>query len=285
MTDIELGVIGGSGLYNMKGLEIVEERAVDTPFGPPSSQLVIGRLAGRTVAFLPRHGKGHAIPPSEINFRGNIFAMKKAGVRRLLSVSAVGSMKEEIRPGEFAVPDQFIDRTHRRVSTFFTTGMVGHVGLADPVCTALSRLLAATAREAGNTVHEGGTYICIEGPQFSTRAESHVYRQWGVDLIGMTNVTEAKLAREAGRCYATLALVTDYDCWREEEEAVTVEAIITIMHDNVERAQAVVQELMPGLGGLGACPCGSAAAGAVITDPAAIPAKLKQELSILFGRK
>ncbi len=285
MTDIELGVIGGSGLYNMKGLEIVEECAVDTPYGPPSSELVIGRLAGRTVAFLPRHGKGHAIPPSEINFRGNIFAMKKAGVRRLLSVSAVGSMKEEIRPGEFAVPDQFIDRTHRRVSTFFTTGMVGHVGLADPVCPALSRLLATTAREAGNTVHEGGTYICIEGPQFSTRAESHVYRQWGVDLIGMTNVTEAKLAREAGLCYATLALVTDYDCWREEEEAVTVEAIIAIMHDNVERAQAVVQALMPGLGGLGACPCGSAVANAVITDPAVIPAKLKQELSILFGRK
>jgi len=285
MADIELGVIGGSGLYNMKGLEIVEERAVDTPFGPPSAELVVGRLGGRTVAFLPRHGRGHAIPPSEINFRGNIFAMKQAGVRRLLSVSAVGSMKEEIRPGEFAVPDQFIDRTHRRVSTFFTTGMVGHVGLADPVCPALSRLLAATAREAGNTVHEGGTYICIEGPQFSTRAESLVYRQWGVDLIGMTNVTEAKLAREAGLCYATLALVTDYDCWREEEEAVTVEAILAIMHDNVERAQAVVQALVPGLSGLGACPCGSAAANAVITDPAVIPGKLKQELSILFGRK
>jgi len=285
MADIELGVIGGSGLYNMKGLEIVEERAVDTPFGPPSAELVVGRLGGRTVAFLPRHGRGHAIPPSEINFRGNIFAMKQAGVRRLLSVSAVGSMKEEIRPGEFAVPDQFIDRTTRRVSTFFTTGMVGHVGLADPVCPALSRLLAATAREAGNTVHEGGTYICIEGPQFSTRAESLVYRQWGVDLIGMTNVTEAKLAREAGLCYATLALVTDYDCWREEEEAVTVEAILAIMHDNVERAQAVVQALVPGLSGLGACPCGSAAANAVITDPAVIPGKLKQELSILFGRK
>jgi len=285
MADIELGVIGGSGLYNMKGLEIVEERAVDTPFGPPSAELVVGRLGGRTVAFLPRHGRGHAIPPSEINFRGNIFAMKQAGVRRLLSVSAVGSMKEEIRPGEFAVPDQFIDRTHRRVSTFFTTGMVGHVGLADPVCPALSRLLATTAREAGNTVHEGGTYICIEGPQFSTRAESLVYRQWGVDLIGMTNVTEAKLAREAGLCYATLALVTDYDCWREEEEAVTVEAILAIMHDNVERAQAVVQALVPGLSGLGVCPCGSAAANAVITDPAAIPANLKQELSILFGRK
>ncbi|UCD12206.1 MAG: S-methyl-5'-thioadenosine phosphorylase [Nitrospinaceae bacterium] len=283
MADIELGIIGGSGLYQMKALEILEKRTVDTPFGPPSSEVVIGRLAGCKLAFLPRHGPGHVIPPSEINFRGNIFAMKKIGVRRLLSVSAVGSMKEQIRPGEFAVPHQFIDRTTRRVSTFFTTGMVGHVGFADPVCPALSGLLAETARKAGNTVHEGGTYICIEGPQFSSRAESNVYRQWGVDLIGMTNVTEAKLSREAGLCYATLALVTDYDCWREEEEAVTVEAIIAIMHDNVERAQGMVQALLPGLGGLSACACAALAANAVITDPAAIPTPLKEELSILFG--
>ncbi len=283
MADIELGIIGGSGLYQMKDLEILEKLTVDTPFGPPSSEVVIGRLEGHKLAFLPRHGAGHAIPPSEINFRGNIFAMKKIGVRRLLSVSAVGSMKEEIRPGEFAVPDQFIDRTTRRISTFFTSGMVGHVSLADPVCPEVSRLVADTARRAGNVVHEGGTYICIEGPQFSSRAESNVYRQWGVDLIGMTNVTEAKLAREAGLCYATLALVTDYDCWREEEAAVTVEAVLALMHDNVERAQAVVSALVLGLDGLDECGCGQAAAHAVITDPAVIPAKLKEELSILFG--
>ena len=233
--------------------------------------------------FLPRHGAGHAIPPSEINFRANIFALKKMGVARIVSVSAVGSMKEHIPPGDFVVPDQFIDRTVRRVSTFFTEGIVGHVGFADPICPEVAKSLAGSAKVVGGRVHEGGTYICIEGPQFSSRAESNLYRQWGVDIIGMTNVTEAKLAREAGICYATLALVTDYDCWKVEEEAVTLEGVLEIMHKNVERAQAVIKTLAPRLTGERTCSCGSAALNAIVTDRNLIPENLKKDLSILFG--
>jgi 5'-methylthioadenosine phosphorylase len=283
MTAKQLGVIGGSGLYQMEDLKVLEKISIDTPFGKPSDDLVVGELAGEQLVFLPRHGVGHVIPPSEINFRANIFAMKKVGVERIVSVSAVGSMKEEIQPGEFAVPDQFIDRTTRRISTFFTTGMVGHVGLADPICSEVARELVVSAAVGGGRVHAGGTYICIEGPQFSTRAESLLYRQWGVDLIGMTNVTEAKLAREAGLCYATLALVTDYDCWREEEEAVTLEAVLEIMHSNVRRAQEVLKDIAPKLQGPRSCACGEAARHAVVTDAKRIPEKLKEELSILFG--
>ncbi|GJL78371.1 MAG: S-methyl-5'-thioadenosine phosphorylase [Nitrospinaceae bacterium] len=277
-----LGVVGGSGLYSMKELKILEKVTVETPYGAPSDQVVLGELMGVRLAFLPRHGTGHFIPPSEINFRANIFALKKIGVERILSVSAVGSMKEELAPGHFSIPDQFIDRTTRRISTFFTTGLVGHVSLAEPVCADLAQSLADSAKKAGTEVHEGGTYICIEGPQFSTRAESNLYRQWGVDIIGMTNVTEAKLAREAGMCYATLALVTDYDCWLVEEEPVTLEAILQIMGENVEKAQIAVKELVAGFSGQPGCACASAAATAIVTDKKLIPARLKKDLSILF---
>ncbi|MZH40383.1 MAG: S-methyl-5'-thioadenosine phosphorylase, partial [Nitrospinae bacterium] len=277
------GVIGGSGLYQMKGLEVIEKVVVDTPFGSPSDNIIIGRLEGVKVAFLPRHGVGHVIPPSEINFRANIFAMKKIGVDRIISVSAVGGMKENMPPGHFVVPHQFIDRTFKRNSTFFTQGMVGHVSMADPVCLATAGVLFKAAQKAGADAHEGGTYICIEGPQFSTRAESLLYRQWDVDVIGMTNVTEAKLAREAGICYSTLALVTDFDCWHIEEEPVTLEAVLEIMHKNVEQAQKVLKELIPMLGTIEPCSCCDAAKFAVVTDPEKIPQNLKENLSILFG--
>tara|TARA_Y100001960_G_scaffold113293_1_gene121254 strand:- start:4 stop:855 length:852 start_codon:yes stop_codon:yes gene_type:complete len=283
MSKKVLGIIGGSGLYQMEGLNVAEKVSIDTPYGSPSGKIILGKLKGENMAFLPRHGLGHFIPPSEINFRANIFAMKKIGVEKIISISAVGSMKEEYPPGDFVVPDQFIDRTHRRVSTFFTTGMVGHVSLADPVCSSTSKVLFQAAQKAGASVHKGGTYICIEGPQFSTRAESNVYRQWGVDVIGMTNVTEAKLAREAGLCYSTLALVTDYDCWHIEEEPVTLEAVLEIMHKNVERAQMVINELIPMLKNSDDCVCSNSCKQAVVTDSSTVPEKLKNDLSILFG--
>ena len=283
MVEKLLGVIGGSGLYQMKGLEVIEKVTVDTPFGSPSDSIIIGKLAGVKLAFLPRHGVGHVIPPSEINFRANIFAMKKIGVERIISVSAVGGMKENMPPGHFVVPHQFIDRTYKRISTFFTEGMVGHVSMADPVCLSTAGTLFNAAQKSGADVHEGGTYICIEGPQFSSRAESLLYRQWGVDVIGMTNVTEAKLAREAGICYSTLALVTDFDCWHIDEEPVTLEAVLEIMHKNVEQAQKVIKELIPMLGSIEPCSCCDAAKFAVVTVPEKIPQKLKDELSILFG--
>lgn len=285
MAEPIIGVIGGSGLYQMKDLTILKKVAVKTPFGAPSDRLVIGELAGSRVAFLPRHGVGHVIPPSEINFRANIFAMKKMGVERIISVSAVGSMKEEIHPGHIVIPDQFIDRTYRRISTFFTKGMVGHVALADPICMELARVVVGASKKAGATVHEGGTYICIEGPQFSTRAESNLYRQWGVEVIGMTNVTEAKLAREAGICYSTVALATDYDCWHAGHDSVTLEAVLEIMHKNVQMAQSIVKEAVVKLKGGGrACHCGSAATHAIVTDKKKTPPALKKKLQILFGK-
>ena len=283
MAEKLLGVIGGSGLYSMNELKVIEKISVDTPFGTPSDSIVVGELNGTKMAFLPRHGVGHFIPPSEINFRANIFAMKKLGVEQIISVSAVGSMKEKLKPGHFSIPYQFIDKTTRRVSTFFTTGMVGHVALADPVCLATADLLSEAAHKVNAVVHNGGTYVCIEGPQFSTRAESNVYRQWDVDIIGMTNVTEAKLAREASICYATLALVIDYDCWKEEEEPVTVEAVLEIMHKNVETAQKILKELAFEFNEKRSCGCGSAAQNALVTDSKSIPTQLKDELSILFG--
>ncbi len=283
MTAPVLGIIGGSGLYSMKELEVLEEISVETPFGSPSDKLVRGRLQGREMMFLPRHGVGHRIPPSDINYRANIFAMKKLGVSRILSVSAVGSMKEEIVPGHIVLPDQFIDRTHRRVSTFFSEGIVGHVGFADPICSDLQAKVADAAVKAGATLHVGGTYICIEGPQFSTRAESLLYRSWGVDVIGMTNVTEAKLAREAGLCYVTMALSTDYDCWHEEEEAVTLEGVLEIMHQNVTLAQGIVKETAGCAVEEMACQCGQAASQAIVTDRARIPDNMKNDLEVLFG--
>ena len=266
----------------MDGLDVTEKVNIKTPYGYPSDQIVFGNLRGKKMAFLPRHGVGHFIPPSEINFRANIFAMKKIGVEKIISVSAVGSMKEEYPPGHFVVPDQFVDRTNRRISTFFTTGMVGHVSLADPICRATCAVLYEAGKKAGATVHKGGAYICIEGPQFSTRAESNIYRQCGVDVIGMTNVTEAKLAREAGLCYATLALVTDYDCWHIEEEPVTLEAVLKIMHQNVKRAKNVINELVPLMDNMEPCCCADAAKHAVVTEPDKVPEKLKKDLSILF---
>ncbi|MBM14507.1 MAG: S-methyl-5'-thioadenosine phosphorylase [Nitrospina sp.] len=283
MAEKLLGVIGGSGLYKMEGLEVTEKVTLDTPFGAPSDEITVGTLHGTKMAFLPRHGVGHFLPPSEINFRANIFAMKKMAVQKIISVSAVGSMKEEYLPGHFVVPDQFIDRTNRRISTFFKEGIVGHVGLADPICNYTSDVLFQAAKKAGALVHKGGTYICIEGPQFSTRAESNLYRQWGVDVIGMTNVTEAKLAREAGLCYSTLALVTDFDCWHIEEEPVTLEAVLEIMHKNVQKAQKVISELVPMLENIEPCNCSDASKYAVVTDPKKIPEKLKEDFSILFG--
>ena len=284
MTEQILGVIGGSGLYAMKDLKVVDTVSVETPFGDPSDKIIVGDLEGTRMAFLPRHGVGHRIPPSEINYRANIFAMKKLGVERIISVSAVGSMKEEIIPGHIVVPDQFIDRTFARKTTFFGNGIVGHVSLADPICDELHGMVLESSQQAGATVHPRGTYLCMEGPQFSTRSESFLYRSWGVEVIGMTNVTEAKLAREAGICYVTIALATDYDCWHQEEEAVTLEAVLAIMHKNVELAQDILKEIvkMPVL--QRSCACGEAAKNAIITDRKLIPKSLKKDLEILFGK-
>ncbi len=284
--DVSIGVIGGSGLYDMEGLEVLEERRIPTPFGDPSDVFVIGEIAGRRVAFLARHGRGHRILPTELNFRANVFAMKMLGVERILSVSAVGSMKLEYEPRHVVVPDQFLDRTRHRVDTFFGDGLVAHVSLADPICPQVARVLGESARHAGATVHSGGTYLCMEGPQFSTRAESHVYRQWGVDVIGMTNLQEAKLAREAEICYATLAMVTDYDCWHETEEAVSVEAVLQILKDNSRMGQDVVRRAVEALPAErdGGCPCAAALATALITDPKAVPEATLERLRPLVGK-
>lgn len=285
MADSMIGVIGGSGLYDMEGLTDVRTERVDTPFGDPSDEYIIGKYNGVSVAFLPRHGKGHRILPSELNFRANIYGFKKLGVSRIISVGAVGSMKEELVPTHIVIPDQFIDRTYRRgENTFFGDGIVGHVSLAEPFCNDLSEILFQSGKEVGVTMHKGGTYICIEGPQFSTRAESFLFRSWGVDVIGMTNVTEVRLAREAEICYATLALVTDYDCWKEEEEAVTVDAIIAILNKNADNAKKIVRNALARISDERNCPCASALASAMITDPTTIPAKTREDLDIIIGK-
>ena len=277
-------MIGGSGLYDIEELKNVEEVDIDTPFGKPSDKYIVGELEGVKMVFLPRHGRGHRMLPSELNFRANIYGMKKLGVERIISVSAVGSMKEEIEPGHIVIPDQFIDRTKGRVSTFFGDGIVGHVTFADPVCPDLSAIVYDASKRAGARVHKGGTYICIEGPQFSTRAESNLYRSWGVDIIGMTNIPESKLAREAEICYATIALSTDYDCWHEEEEDVTVEAILEIIRNNVAMAKAIIVEAAKSLGAKADCKCGSALQGAILTDRAKIPASVKDDLELIMGK-
>jgi 5'-methylthioadenosine phosphorylase len=279
-----LGVIGGSGLYGMEDLKNVRQVAVRTPFGVPSDALVVGELEGRTVAFLPRHGRGHRIAPSQINFRANIYAMKKIGVDALLSISAVGSMKEGIRPGDVVVVDQFFDNTKLRQNTFFSDGVAGHVAFADPVCPVLSGIAVEAARKVVRRVHRRGTYLCIEGPAFSTRAESNIYRKWGVDVIGMTNMPEAKLAREAELCYAALALATDYDCWHDSEEDVSVEAILAILKRNVENSGKIVREVAKRLPLSGGCGCGEALKYAVITERKAIPAAARKRLSLLLGK-
>ena len=236
MSQAEIGIIGGSGLYSMPGFTNVHEERIETPFGSPSDAFVLGELEGRKVAFLARHGRGHRILPSELNFRANIYAFKKLGVERIVSVSAVGSLKEEHKPTDFVIPDQFIDRTFHRISTFFGDGIVGHVAFGDPVCATVAKAAADACATVGVSGKLGGTYVCMEGPQFSTRAESNLYRSWGADVIGMTNLQEAKLAREAEICYATIAMVTDYDCWREGHDAVTVEEIVAVLHKNADNA-------------------------------------------------
>jgi 5'-methylthioadenosine phosphorylase len=281
----EIGIIGGSGLYSMPGLTEIEEVAVATPFGDPSEKLVLGMLEGRKVAFLARHGKGHRILPSELNFKANIYALKSLGVTSILSVSAVGSLKEEHQPTDFVIPDQFIDRTFDRTATFFGDGIVGHVGFGDPVCPIVVDTFVKACAEVGVVGKKGGTYVCMEGPQFSTRAESNLYRSWGADVIGMTNLQEAKLAREAEISYATLAMVTDYDCWREGHDDVTVDQVIAVMHQNSENAQKVVKaaiRLLPA--DLSASPAQTAAKFAIMTDRAAIPQATKDKLKVLFGK-
>ncbi|MFM8552417.1 MAG: S-methyl-5'-thioadenosine phosphorylase [Nitrospiraceae bacterium] len=280
-----IGIIGGSGLYDMEGLERVREVKLNTPFGKPSDALILGRIDGRSVAFLSRHGGGHRISPSDINFRANIYAMKGLGVTRVIAVSAVGSMKESVRPGDVLLPDQFIDFTKRRIGTFFDRGIVAHVAFADPICPSLSAAMAGAAQSSGATVHRGGTYLCIEGPQFSTRGESFLYRQWGVDVIGMTNMPEAKLAREAELCYATLALPTDYDCWHSSEESVTVEAILATLHKNVAMAKRILRATLAVADEPRACACGTALDYAVLTAPDKITKEARTRLRLLLARR
>lgn len=284
MHEAEIGIIGGSGLYEMEGLKDIETVSIDTPFGKPSDSIVLGTLSGRRLAFLPRHGRGHRILPTEINYRANMLAMKSLGVGRIISVSAVGSMKESIVPGHIVVPDQFYDLTKHRASTFFGDGVVAHVGLADPVCHELSGVLYESGVKTGATMHKGGTYICMEGPQFSTRAESRIYRSWGVDVIGMTNATEAKLAREAEICYATLALATDYDCWHETEDDVSVEAVIATLNKNVETAKAIIREAVPRIPASRVCACADALRYGIMTPQALIPEDARKKLSLLIGK-
>ncbi len=279
-----LGVIGGSGLYQMSDIQGGEWVKVDTPFGAPSDEYFVGQLNGVEVVFLPRHGRRHRILPSELNFRANIYGMKKLGVERIIAVSAVGSLKQEIAPGHIILPDQFIDRTRGRISTFFGRGIVAHVSFADPMCGEMIRLLGEAGREVGATLHVGGTYICMEGPQFSTRAESFLYRSWGADIIGMTNLQEAKLAREAEMCFATVALATDYDCWNTEHGDVVIEDVLRILTQNVAMAQYLIVSAIPRLPATRSCPCAHALRNAIITDRALIPAAVKQELGILIGK-
>lgn len=279
-----LGVIGGSGLYELPGIREIEPVQVETPFGAPSDQLVRGRLGGTAVVFLPRHGRGHRLLPTEINYRANIFALKRLGVQWLISVGAVGSLREPLEPGHVVVPDQFIDRTVARPSTFFGQGIVAHVSMADPVCDVLAGALADAAAGAGGTVHRGGTYLCMEGPQFSSRAESHLYRQWGADVIGMTTWQEAKLAREAEMCFASLALVTDFDCWHPVADHVVIEEVLRIVAQNADLARRAVADLVQRLPATRDCACSRALANAIVTDPARIPPSLRTALEPLVGR-
>ena len=283
-NDIQIGIIGGSGLYAMAELTDREEKTIRTPFGDPSGPYVIGTLRGKRVAFLPRHGVGHRILPSELNFRANIYGMKVLGVERILSASAVGSLKMEYKPLDIVVPDQFFDRTKGRISTFFGNGIVAHVAFAHPLCHDLSTIAADSAQNVGATVHRGGTYVNMEGPQFSTLAESNLYRSWGMDVIGMTNLQEAKLAREAEICYATLALVTDYDCWHPGHDSVTVDLIIANLTHNAVTAQRTIAEAVSRLNGPRTCACKDALATAIITRPDHVPDAVKRELRPIIGK-
>jgi len=280
----EIGIIGGSGLYTMPGLSKVKEVRVKTPFGAPSDAYVCGTLEGRRLAFLARHGRGHRILPSELNFRANIHGLKQLGVERIISISAVGSLREEHKPTDFVIPDQFFDRTRHRVDTFFGNGVVAHIAFADPVCGELARVVEAACKKVAVTGKRGGTYLCMEGPQFSTKAESNVYRDMGMDVIGMTNLQEAKLAREAELCYVTVAMVTDYDCWHPQHDSVTVEQILAVLHKNAENAAKVVRETLAAMPRERSCKCGSALAHAILTDPKKIPVGAKKKLGLIIGK-
>jgi 5'-methylthioadenosine phosphorylase len=279
-----IGVIGGSGLYEIEGLTAIEEVALFTPFGEPSDKFIVGRLGDAKLVFLPRHGRGHRILPHEINFRANVWGMKKLGVDWILSVSAVGSMKEEIPPGDIVIVDQFIDRTKARQSSFFGEGVAGHVGFADPICSDLAAHVYVAAKSAGARVHQGGTYLVIDGPMFSTRAESNLYRSWGVSVIGMTNLPEAKLAREAEICYSTIALSTDYDCWYEGHADVTVEAVVAVVKQNVALAKNIVKGAAERIPAARRCGCVNAAQHAIMTAPEAIPASARERLGIILDK-
>jgi 5'-methylthioadenosine phosphorylase len=284
LSQAEIGIIGGSGLYSMPGLTDVREVNQETPFGDPSDSYVLGTLDGRRVAFLARHGRGHSILPTELNFRANIYGFKQLGVERILSVSAVGSLREEHKPLDFVIPDQFFDRTRHRVDTFFGEGLVAHIAFADPVCPQLSQLVETACKKAGVTGKRGGTYLNMEGPQFSTKAESNVYRSWGMDVIGMTNLQEAKLAREAEICYVTVAMVTDYDCWHPHHDSVTVDQIVAVLVKNAENAAKVVRETVAGLPASRSCKCGSALAHAILTERDKIPAATRQKLKLILDK-
>jgi 5'-methylthioadenosine phosphorylase len=284
LSQAEIGIIGGSGLYSMPGLTKVKEVRLKTPFGKPSDAYILGTLEGRKVAFLARHGRGHRILPTELNFRANIYGFKQLGAERIVSISAVGSLKEEHKPLEFVIPDQFFDRTRHRVDTFFGTGIVAHIAFADPICPQLASVVAGACKNAGVTAKGGGTYVCMEGPQFSTKAESNVYRSWGMDVIGMTNLQEAKLAREAEICYVTIAMVTDYDCWHPHHDSVTVDQIVAVLLKNAENAARVVRETVSAMPKDRACKCGSALAHAILTDRSQIPAPTRQRLKLILDK-
>jgi 5'-methylthioadenosine phosphorylase len=284
MAQAQIGVIGGSGLYSLPGLKNIEAVTVETPWGAPSDAYVLGTLRGKRLAFLARHGRGHRLLPSELNFRANIFGFKKLGVERIISFSAVGSLREDLAPQAFVLPDQFFDRTRGRVSTFFGNGVVVHIGFSDPICPAMLDVLEQACRAAKVPVHRGGTYLCMEGPVFSTKAESNLYRSWKMDIIGMTNLQEAKLAREAELCYVTVAMVTDYDCWHPQHDTVTVEQIVANLVKNSANAARVLEEAIEGLPEDRPCGCGSALKNAILTDPARIPAERRQELDLLIGK-
>lgn len=277
-----IGIIGGSGFYELDGLTEVKEVSLETPFGAPSDAFRVGLLGDRRLVFLARHGRGHRFSPSEINYRANVWGMKKLGVEWLISVSAVGSLREDIRPGDLVVIDQSIDRTLSRRNTFFSDGVVAHVSMADPVCGDLAKHLADAGQGTGATVHRGGTYVCIEGPQFSSRAESHLYRSWNADVIGMTNMPEAKLAREASLCYATLALSTDYDCWHTSQEPVTVDMVVKVMRENVAHAKAAVRQLALHVPLERRCTCKHALEGAILSDKAQMPLETRERLALLL---
>ena len=282
--NISIGIIGGSGLYEMQGLKDVKHVSLDTPFGAPSDAYVIGTLEGVRVAFLPRHGKGHRLSPSELNFRANIYGFKKLGVEHLISVTAVGSLKESIRPLDIVIPDQFYDCTKKRVSTFFGNGLVAHIAFADPVCPDLAKLIFKGGTQVGASIHRGGTLLCIEGPAFSTRAESNVYRQWGMDIIGMTSLQEAKLAREAEICYAAMAMVTDFDCWHAEESEVNVETVVQNLKKNISFAKKIIQVVVPEISAERECICAEALKNAIMTEASAIPPETQKKFEFLVGK-